>query len=154
MSFSYDMEGFDGVGASLSIFGSLTFEQMAKKALNEVRPEVESATKTALRESVHHSGESEMVNSVKSFDPTMTRDGEGARLACMPTGKSSSGNRYNTKSHGRTTSKAVNNNDKAFWLEYGNVHQAARPWRDRAYGNIEKLADKIENTVAKELGAD
>lgn len=155
MSFTYEMEGLGGKSADLSIFGNLTFEQMAKKALNEVRSDVETGTKAALRSSIQHPGDSELVNSVTSYEPVMTRNGEGAKLKCQPTGRSKSGNRYNSRSHGRNTSHAVSNNDKAFWLEYGTVKQPARPWKDRAINNIEsKAVDKIEQSIAKELGAE
>ena len=155
MSFTYEMEGIGGKSADLSIFGNLTFEQMAKKALGEVKPDVEAEVKAALRSSIRHPGDSELVNSVKTYDPIMTRNGEGARLKCQPTGRSKSGNRYSTQSHGKTVSKAVSNNDKAFWLEYGTAKQPAHPWKDRAMGNIEaKVTDKIENAIAKELGAE
>ena len=155
MSFTYEMEDFGGMSADVSIFGNLTFEEMAKKVLNEVRPDAETATKSALRASIKHSGDSELVNSVRSYDPVMTRNGEGARLAVLPTGRAKSGNRYYATSRGKRVSHAVYNNDKAFWLEYGTVNQPARPWQDRAYGMLDsKVSDKIEQVVAKELGAE
>ena len=151
MSMTYDMEGFNGRSADLSLFGDLTFEEMAKKALNEVRGDVESCTRAAVSASVRHSGPSELVNSVKSFEPSMTRDGTGAKLTCTFTGRSSSGNRYNN--NGR--SHLVYNNDKAFWLEYGTVKQPARPWRDRALNNAERIVGpKIEDSIGKALGAE
>lgn len=151
MSMTYEMEGFGGRSADLSLFGDLTFEEMAKKALNEVRRDVESCTKAAVSASIRHSGPSELVSSVKSFDPVMTKDGTGARLTCTFTGRSSSGNRYNN--NGR--SHLVYNNDKAFWLEYGTVKQPARPWRDRAVNNAESIVSpKIEESIAKTLGAE
>ena len=55
MSMTYDMEGFNGRSADLSLFGDLTFEEMAKKALNEVREDVESCTRAAVSASVRHS---------------------------------------------------------------------------------------------------
>lgn len=156
MTFTTDGLGGAGVIADLSLFGNITFEELGKKALTECRSTVEEETKSALRSSIQHPGDSELVNSVKSYEPTMTRDGEGVRLSCQPTGKSKSGNRYNTVSRGRPISKAVMNNDKAFWLEYGVAgRQPAHPWKDRAVNNIEpKVSDIIENVVAKELGAE
>ncbi|MBQ9567632.1 MAG: hypothetical protein IJR31_06110 [Lachnospiraceae bacterium] len=155
MSLTYEIEGLSGTSADLSLFGDLTFEEMAKKALNEVRPEVEAGTKAALRTSIQHPGDSELVNSVKTFEPSMTGNGEGARLSCGFTGKSSSGNRYHTVSRGRSTTKPVLNSDKAFWLEYGVAgRQPARPWKDRAISSVEsKVTGKIEQAISKELGA-
>lgn len=151
MSMTYEMEGFGGRSADLSLFGDLTFEEMAKIALNEVRGDVESCTKAAVSASIRHSGPSELVSSIKSFDPVMTKDGTGVRLTCTFTGRSSSRNRYNN--NGR--SHIVSNNDKAFWLEYGTVKQPARPWRDRAVNNAEKIVSpKIEDSIAKTLGAE
>lgn len=158
MSMTYDVSGFGGgrMIGDLSLFGNLTFEQMAKKALEEIRPDMEEGTKAALRSSIQHPGDSELVNSVKCFEPTMTRDGTGARMVCQPTGKSSSGNRYKTVSRGKSIEKPVRNNDKAFWLEYGVAgRQPARPWKDRATNSIEaKVVPKIEQAIAKELGAE
>lgn len=157
MSMTFETEGFGGgMGGFAGIFGDLTFEDMAKKALTEVKPDMESGTKAALRNSIQHPGDSELVNSVKCYDPVMTRDGEGAKLICQPTGRSSSGNRYSTKSHGKMRSHAVYNNDKAFWLEYGVAgRQAAHPWKDRATNDIEaKVTPKIEQSIEKQLGAE
>ena len=158
MGFTMETEGFGhfGVGADLSIFGDMTFEEIGKKALTEVMPDMESSTKAALRLSVKHSGESELVNSVKCYEPTMTKDNEGLRLVCQPTGKSTSGNRYHTTSRGKPVTKAVTNNDKAFWLEYGVAgRQAAHPWKDRALADAEaKVMPKIERAIEKELGAE
>lgn len=156
MSFTYEMEGIGGNSADLSLFGDLTFEDMAKKALNEVRSDVEQATKTAVRASVKHSGGSELVNSVKTFDPVMTGNGEGAKLVCTFTGKSSSGSTYNTTDRGRARKKAVLNSDKAFWLEYGVAgRQSPAPWQARAYSSIEpKVTPKIEKAIEQALGAE
>lgn len=154
MSFSYSAEGFKGTSTGLYLW-DFTFEDMAKKALNEVRPEIETETRSALRTSVQHPGESDLVNSVKSYDPSKTKNGEGVCVKCLPTGRSKSGTRYKNHDRGRTVNKAVHNNDKAFWLEYGNSHQSARPWRDRACNNAEtKVLGKVEDIIAKELGAD
>lgn len=155
MSFSYDIYGFNaGTGTGLSIF-DVGFEDMAKKALNECRPEIETETKAALRQSIQHPGDSELVNSVKSYEARMTTNDEGAVVTCLPTGKPSKKTHYYNHDRGRTVTKTVANNDKAFWLEYGNAHQNAHPWRDRANANIEaKCLNKIENTIAKELGAE
>lgn len=154
MSMSYNMEGF-GSNMDLHIFGNMTFEDVAKKALNECREDMVSGTREALRSAVQHSGDSELVNSVKCYEPRMTKDGTGARLVCQPTGKSSSGNKYHTTSRGKSIQKPVTNNDKAFWLEYGVAgRQPSRPWKDRATNSIEsKVVPKIEQAIAKELGA-
>jgi hypothetical protein len=154
MSFSYNTDGLSGTDTGLYLF-DMTFEDVAKKALEEVRPDIEAETKSALRMSVQHPGESELVNSIKSYPPSMTRNGEGVCVKCLPTGRSKSGNRYNNHDRGRTVNKAVHNNDKAFWLEYGNAHQAAHPWRDRACNNTEeRVLNKVEDAIAKELGAE
>lgn len=154
MSFSYDTEGLAGTSSGFYLW-DITFEEVAKKALEEVRPDIEAETKSALRMSVQHPGESELVNSVKSFEPSMTKNGEGVCVKCLPTGRSSSGNHYRNHDRGKTVNKAVNNNDKAFWMEYGNAHQSAHPWRDRACNNAEaRVMNKVENTIAKELGGE
>ncbi len=152
MSFEYSYSGFGGSGGiDLTLLPNKTFDEIAKNALETVRPDVESATKEALRGSIQHSGASELVSSVKCFEPRMTRNKEGAVISCQPTGSASSGNRYNNQ--GR--SHKVHNNDKAFWLEYGNAHQDARPWKDRAVNKAESRSmSKLEDAIAKELGAE
>lgn len=154
MSFTTQYEGFSN-SAELTLFGNLTFEQLSKKALSEVMPDVLNATKDAIRGSVRHSGESELVGSVKCYEPRMTKNGEGACITCMPTGKSKSGNSYHTVSRGHDRVMSVNNNDKAFWLEYGTDKQPATPWKDRAINNAEaKAAQKLQQVIEKELGAE
>jgi len=146
---------YEGFSADLTLLGDVTFEQLSKKALTEVMPDVLNATKEAIRSSVKHSGESELVDSVKCFEPRMTKDGEGASITCMPTGKSKSGNSYHTVSRGRDRVMNVNNNDKAFWLEYGTVKQPAAPWKDRAINSAEEKATrKIQEVIERELGAE
>jgi len=150
VSFEYSMDGTD-----TGVFFDFKFEDIAKKALNEVRPDIESETKAALRMSVQHPGDSELVNSIKSYEPAPTRNGEGVCVKCLPTGRSSGKTHYYNHDRGKTVTKAVHNNDKAFWIEYGNSHQDAHPWRDRACNNAEsRVLDKVENTIAKELGAE
>lgn len=160
MGFSIETEGFGhggvGLGTDLSLFEGVTFEEMGKKAMKEVMPDVEDATKSALRASIKHSGDSNLVNSVKCYEPSMTRDNEGVRLVCQPTGRDKSGNRYKTQSHGKTSNHLVSNNDKAFWLEYGVAgRQAAQPWQSKALNNAEaKVLPKIQQSIEKELGAE
>ena len=154
MSFSYSTYGFKGTSTGIYLW-DLTFEEVAKKALNEVRPEIEAETRDALRASVQHPGDSELVNSVRSYEPHQTKNGDGVCVKCLPTGRSSGKTYYYNHDRGRTVQKSVHNNDKAFWLEYGNAHQNARPWRDRACNNAEsRVTDKVENIIAKELGAE
>lgn len=152
MSFQTTVTGFS---ADMTLFGNKSFEDIAKKAMTTVMPDVEKATKDSLRSSVSHPGESELVGSVKCYEPRLTRNGEGVGVKCVPTGRSSSNNKYYNHDRGRTVHKTVFNNDKAFWLEYGNAHQSAKPWRDRACNNAESAAvPKLENAIAKELGAE
>lgn len=160
MGFSIETGGFGhggiGLGTDLSLFEGISFEEMGKKALKEVMPDIEDATKSALRVSVQHPGDSNLVNSVKCYEPSMTRDNEGVKLVCQPTGRDKSGNRYKTQSHGATRDHLVYNNDKAFWLEYGVAgRQPARPWQSKALNNAEaKVLPKIQQTIEKELGAE
>lgn len=146
---------FQGLGSGdLTLFGGIGFEGIATKALEAVKEDMAEGTKKALRQSISHSGESELVNSVKCYKPTMTRNGEGAKLVCQPSGRSKSGNTYNRHNTKTGKNAAVYNNDKAFWLEYGRHGQDAKPWKDRAISSIEPTVDqKIEQIVAKELGA-
>ena len=97
MSLEYSMDGTD-----TGVFFDFQFEDIAKKALNEVRPEIESETKAALRMSVQHSGDSELVNSIKSYEPSATRNGEGVCVKCLPTGRSSGKTHYYNHDRGKT----------------------------------------------------
>ncbi len=160
MSFDVEYQGFGyggiGVSTDISLFGDLTFEDMGRKACREVMPDMEDSTKTALRASVKHSGESNLVNSVKCFEPTMTKDGEGVKLVCQPCGRDSRSNHYTSKSHGKMRSHLVHNNDKAFWLEYGVAgRQAAHPWQSRAINSANaKVYPKIQQSIEKQLAAE
>ena len=139
-----------------SFFGYLDFESISKEMLNEAKEDIVKGVKAAVRQSVKHTGDSELVNSVKAYEPHMTSDGTGAVLSCTFSGKSTSGNTYTTTDRGRTRVKPVLNSDKAFWLEYGVAgRQAAAPWRDRAMNSIEpKIVPKMQRKFEKEMGAE
>ncbi len=155
MSFTYEMHNL-GYSADISLFGGETFETISEQMLNEVRPDVENEVKKAVKGSVGHPGDSELVNSTKTYDPHMTGDKTGARLHCSFAGKSKSGNYFNTVDRGKQRKKAVYNSDKAFWLEYGVAgRQAPKPWQDRAYRNVEaKVYPKLEKSFEKIVGAE
>ena len=136
-------------------FDSFKFENISKKILEKVKPELEQAVKTSVRQSVKHDGDSELVNSVTTYEPRMTRDGTAASINCTFSGKSSSGNHYNTTDRGRARVKPVLNSDKAFWLEYGRDGQNPAPWKDRALNNAEgKLVPQIQTELEEIMGAE
>ena len=155
MSFSAEWDGLSGAGVDFTLFPK-SFEEIGTAAMRTVMPDVEQATKHAVRSSVQHPGDSDLVNSIRCFEPSMTKNGEGVKLACLPTGAASSGNTYyTTHSHGNRRAKKVYNNDKAFWLEYGRQGQEPRPWRDRALNDAEqRTLPKLEDAIAKEIGAE
>lgn len=104
------------------------FEEIAQECLTEAAPLLEQAMKREARTSVAHSGDSEMVNSIKSRKPRKGKNGD-MHVFVGPSGYSN----HTFNRTGKTARKyKVSNALKAIWLEYGIQHpahhQAARPF--------------------------
>lgn len=114
------------------------FESVAPEMLNEAAPILVESTKQALRSVIRHSGESELVNSIKATKPKKTKT-DAYILNVTPKGYSK-----NTFTRGKRK-YPVTNAAKAVWLEYGVAgRQAPRPWRDKATSS---KASEIESVM-------
>jgi len=152
MGFEFDF----GDSEKHSILDDFKIEAVSKKILESSSTDLVNGVKTAVRQSVKHSGQSELVDSVKAGKPYESKNGAYA-VAAYFAGKSNSGNSYTTTDRGRPRVKPVRNADKAFWLEYGTLdgRQQAAPWRDRAVNNIEeKITPKMQKEFEEALGAE
>ncbi len=113
------------------------FDKVAKRVITETAPELEGAVKKCMRRSVQHTGESEMVNSVRKSAPKKTKT-DAWICNVYPSGNSSS---YYLRGSGKKARKyPVSNALKAIWMEYGRTGQTARPWLAPA---VTSCKDKI-----------
>lgn len=129
------------------------FEEVAKAALEETAPTLKTSIQSSIRSVVSHTGDSELVNSVKISKPKRTST-DAWIINVGPAGKSS--NYY--YSYGTTKrvkrKYAVSNVLKAVWLEYGRVGQNAKPWLTSATENVRgTIMDKMQDIYNKKVGA-
>lgn len=129
------------------------FEEVAKAALEETAPTLKTSIQSSIRNVVSHTGDSELVNSVKISKPKRTST-DAWIINVGPAGKSS--NYY--YSYGTTKrvkrKYAVSNVLKAVWLEYGRVGQNAKPWLTSATENVRgTIMDKMQDIYNKKVGA-
>lgn len=129
------------------------FEEVAKAALEETAPTLKTSLQSSIRSVVSHTGDSELVNSVKISKPKRTST-DAWIINVGPAGKSS--NYY--YSYGTTKrvkrKYAVSNVLKAVWLEYGRVGQNAKPWLTSATENVRgTIMDKMQDIYNKKVGA-
>ena len=129
------------------------FEEVAKAALEETAPTLKTSIQSSIRSVVSHTGDSELVNSVKISKPKRTST-DAWIINVGPAGKSS--NYY--YSYGTTKrvkrKYAVSNVLKAVWLEYGRVGQTAKPWLTSATENVRgTIMDKMQDIYNKKVGA-
>lgn len=120
----------------------LRFEELAPQILEEAAPYLQNSTKNALRSSIKHSGDSELVSSLKVSRPKETKT-DAFIVSVYPSGES-----RNTYNHGNRK-YPVSNALKAIWLEYGVAgRQPARPWQDRAVAGCQA---QVETLMQKKL---
>ena len=120
------------------------FDDIAKRALEETAPELEKAVKRTMRSSVQHTGESEMVNSIRTSKPKKTKT-DAWICNVYPSGYSH--NYYCRDTGGKKVRRyPVSNALKAIWMEYGRTGQQARPWLAPA---VASCHDKILTRVQK-----
>lgn len=145
-----------------AVFRGVSFEKIGEPALAEVSGRGAEIVKASIRQSVSHSGPSELVESVASSKPYALKGGDGVGMTISPKGKRSKHSTYSTtrrdSSHksGGTRSRTVSNHDVAFWLEYGVAGRyAGKPWQTRTYRRVEdELTPMIQRKVEQMLGAE
>jgi hypothetical protein len=144
----------DIYAADLDGLWDISFDEIAENALNESVPILEETMRSAAAASVKHSGESDMVNSIKGSKPKKSASTDCWIVNVGPRGYSKA-KRYHAKNkngHSKQTYE-VSNALKAIWKEYGIPgHQPARPFMDKAAnqarGRVEKI---IEDAFNKEI---
>lgn len=93
----------------------MDFGEMAMEALQEAAPILEKSVKNAVRVSIQHEGDSELVKSMKANKPKKAKN--GAYIVNVTPKGYSKIKRYNAKKGNRKY--PVSNALKAIWKEYG-----------------------------------
>lgn len=125
-------------------------EEICVEALKNAAPIMEQSMKHSARAAVLHTGESEMVNSIKATKPKKTKDGNAYIVNIGPTGKSE--HSYYDRKSGKKNKYKVSNALKAVWKEYGIAgKQPARPFIANATRNAEEaVVSKMQETYRRE----
>lgn len=112
---------------------SSSFDDIAKEALEEAEPMLKQSIQNSIRAAEKGTGTGELVNSIKGTKPKKTRT-DAYIVNVGPSGQSKT---FYTVGTGKKTRKyPVSNALKAIWLNYGNAHQAPRPWLTPAINNV------------------
>lgn len=120
------------------------FDDIAKKALDETAPILETAVKSSMRAVVQHPGDSEMINSVRKNRPKQTAT-DAWIVNVYPSGYSK--NSYSREKGSKVSRYPVSNALKAIWLNYGRAGQPARAWLEPAVNSCKgEIMDKIQKT--------
>jgi len=129
------------------------FEEIAKESLEATAPTLKTSIQTSIRGKVAHTGDSDLVNSIKISKPKRTST-DAWIVNVGPAGKSSN-YYYSYGSNKRVKRKyAVSNVLKAIWLEYGRTGQTAKPWLTSATENVRSvIMDKMQDIYNKKVGA-
>ncbi len=115
--------GFEFPEDFLQKFLDTTADDYCERALSETVPLLTESTKSAIS-AVAKNGTGELVGSVKASKAKKAKNGAWI-INVNPKGTSKN-HYYDSQSHRRKY--PVSNALKAVWLEYGNAHQAPRPW--------------------------
>ena len=140
--------------ADLEGMWSISFDDIAQEALEDSIPILEETMRSSAAASVKHSGESDMVNSIKGSKPKKVTSTDCWITNVGPRGYGTT--KYKAKdNHGRKTNRTykVSNALKAIWKEYGIPgHQEAQPFMDKAANMARPRIEKIiEDRFNKEI---
>lgn len=122
-------------------------DELAEEMLAEAAPIIEDSMKKNLRKSIAHSGDSELVDSVKTSKAKQAKNGAYI-INVNPKGQSKT-KVYQRGKKGRK--HPVSNALKAIWLEYGIPgHQSPKPWLAATTNDAEsKVLDKMQEVYDK-----
>lgn len=109
-------EIFDG-RTDLNDLFDMDFEEMAMEALQETAPILEKSVKNAVRASIQHEGDSELVKSMKANKPKRAKS--GAYIVNVTPKGYSKYKKYKSKKGKGERKYPVSNALKAIWKEYG-----------------------------------
>lgn len=147
---SLDITGFDDAIKMLDKYSRKhDVDELARKAVNAAKGNLESSMKSAVSASEGHRGSpgkrhrkdrstGSVAASVKATDAKV--NSYGVYSVARPTGTDANGKR---------------NGEKAAYLQYGTPTLKARPWRQKAVSGAEAECVRIvEEIIASELGAE
>lgn len=128
------------------------FDEICEEGLTQAAPIMENALKQSLKAVIQHSGDSELINSVKAAKPKKTKT-DAWIINVNPKGDSKSFYTAKGKSKRRYP---VSNALKAIWLEYGVAgRQSPRPFLQNAVNNMrESILTKVQEVYNKKTGAE
>lgn len=125
------------------------FDDIAKEALEECAPMLESEMKGAIQRVVGHEGDSELVKSVKARKPKRTKT-DAMLVFVGPSGNSKN---YYYQGNKKKRTYTVTNALKAIWLEYGRAGQSAKPWLANATKNCQQtIMEKMQEIYERKTG--
>lgn len=115
-------------------------EEELVEAVAEASPILKESMKKTIQKVLGHSGDSNLVNSVKVSKPKRTKT-DAIVSWVGPSGIDKKGRK-----------KPIRNIEKAVYLNYGTVKQPARPWLAKSINNSEsliqqKLQEKLEERL-------
>lgn len=146
------MAGFDVYDDNIDLDNlfNVDFDELAEEALKEAVPVLERSMKAAVQAAVEHSGDSELVRSIKANKPKKSRNGAWI-VNVTPKGYSKV-KVYRGKKGGRTY--PVSNALKAIWKEYGVAgRQPARPFLAKATNDAQnEVLDIIQRKFDEKAG--
>lgn len=118
-------------------------EELCKKIVDSAAPIMEESMKKEMRSVIKHSGDSELVDSVKTSKAKRAKNGAIIAFA-GPKGNSKN---YYYRNGKKDRKIPVSNVLKAIWLNYGRVGQPARPFLTKAVNNAhQKVMEKMQQT--------
>lgn len=128
----------------------LDFDDLAAESLQEAAPILEKSMKNAVRASVEHEGDSELVKSIKAGRPKKCKN--GARILNVTPRGYSKVKVYHAKRGKRTY--PVSNSLKAIWKEYGIAgRQPARPFLAKATNDAQaEVLKTLQNKFDEKVG--
>ena len=124
-------------------------EDLCKQMIDSAAPIMEESMKKEMRSVIQHSGDSELVDSVKT---SKAKKAKNVAIIAFTGPKGNSKNYYyrNGKKGRRIQ---VSNVLKAIWLNYGRVGQPARPFLTKAVNNAhQKVMEKMQQTYDQLTG--
>lgn len=124
-------------------------EDLCKQMIDSAAPIMEESMKKEMRSVIQHSGDSELVDSVKTSKAKKAKN--GAIIAFIGPKGNSKNYYYRNGKKGRKI--PVSNVLKAIWLNYGRVGQPARPFLTKAVNNAhQKVMEKMQQTYDQLTG--
>ena len=118
-------------------------EDLCKQMIDSAAPIMEESMKKEMRSVIQHSGDSELVDSVKTSKAKKAKN--GAIIAF--TGPKGNSKNYYYRNGKKDRRIQVSNVLKAIWLNYGRVGQPARPFLTKAVNNAhQKVMEKMQQT--------